>query len=80
MLQDLNTVYKIITMTEYAVPQAKTFNLLGEDDQTNDKTQKQKVVAQPVSHMKSKITFTIMTDDIKISKNDVPLELLYDLK
>ncbi|XP_058808355.1 lipid scramblase CLPTM1L [Phymastichus coffea] len=77
--EDVYTVYKIIKMTEYAVPQAKTFNLLGEDED-NDKTMKKRPTSKPVSHMKSKITFTIMTDNIQLPRNNIPFELLYDIK
>lgn len=65
----------IVRFNEFAVPQAETFNLLGDDENDRDKKQKKTTIDQPVSHIKSRLTFTIMTDDIKLPINDFPIEL-----
>lgn len=62
-------------MTQYAVPEAEVFKLLGKKD-PNVK----EIVALPVSHIKSRVTFTIMTDDIALPMYSMPTELLNHIK
>lgn len=62
-------------MTEYAIPKAKAFNLLGEEENEGIKTSGIKSTSQTVSHLRSKMTFTIMTDNIELPFNNIPLEL-----
>ncbi|XP_078047511.1 lipid scramblase CLPTM1L [Augochlora pura] len=75
--KDSYTSFTIIKMTQYIVPEAKAFNLLGEK---STKTQKRKDFLIPVTHIKSRITFTIMTDDVKLPMQTVPIELVNHLK
>ncbi|XP_008204227.1 cleft lip and palate transmembrane protein 1-like protein [Nasonia vitripennis] len=75
-VDDIQTVHTIVRFNEFVVPQAETFNLLGDDENYGGKKQKKKsTMHQPVSHIKSRLTFTIMTDDIKLPINDFPIEL-----
>lgn len=67
----------IIELTQYSVPEAKVFNLLGEQDVTVRKKEK---YVHPITHIKSKVTFTIMTEDIGFPKDSVPVELINDLR
>lgn len=67
-------------MTEYAIPKAKAFNLLGEEENESNKLSSTKSNSLTVSHLRSKMTFTIMTDNIKLPFNNVPLELSRSLR
>ncbi|XP_011497238.1 PREDICTED: cleft lip and palate transmembrane protein 1-like protein, partial [Ceratosolen solmsi marchali] len=79
LVNDQNAVYITIKMTEYAIPQAETFNLLGEEKDEKDK-EKKKDLSQSISHIKSRITFMIMTDKIKLPLNNIPIELSNNLR
>lgn len=68
----------VIKMSQYAVPQAEMFNLLGNK---NEKAKpKQESSARPALHIRTKATFTIMTDDIQLPVNNVPIELMNHLR
>lgn len=67
-------------LTEYAIPKAKAFNLLGEEENEYSKMPGMKIGAHTVSHLRSKMTFTIMADDIKLPFNNIPLELSRNLR
>ncbi|XP_076648600.1 lipid scramblase CLPTM1L [Halictus rubicundus] len=77
MRKDPYTSYTIIKMTQYTVPEAKAFNLLGEKDSNS---QKKKEYIRPVTHIKSRVMFTIMTDDVKLPVQSLPMELVNHLK
>lgn len=67
-------------MTQYAIPKAEAFNLLGEEESANGKTENKKELSQPTSHIKSRMTFSIMMDDIELPLNNLPIELSNDLR
>ncbi|XP_043492252.1 cleft lip and palate transmembrane protein 1-like protein [Polistes fuscatus] len=75
--KDLLMAYTTIKLTQYSVPEAEVFNLLGDRDVSERKTTK---YVHPVAHIKSKVTFTIMTEDIKFPTDGVPMELIHDLR
>ncbi|XP_014211927.1 cleft lip and palate transmembrane protein 1-like protein [Copidosoma floridanum] len=75
-----NTVFAVVKLTKYAIPEAETFNLVGKEESSKSSKKREIVANQPISHLKSKITFTIMTDDIELPLNHIPLELLRILK
>ncbi|XP_043679864.1 cleft lip and palate transmembrane protein 1-like protein isoform X1 [Vespula pensylvanica] len=75
--KDIFMTNTIIELTQYSVPEAKVFNLLGEQDETVRKKEK---YVHPITHIKSKVTFTIMTEDIGFPKDNVPVELINDLR
>ncbi|KAL7302490.1 cleft lip and palate transmembrane protein 1-like protein [Trichogramma pretiosum] len=76
--EDFRSIYTLIKLTDYAIPKAETFNLLGEE--TDNALKKQKYVHKPVLHLRSKVTFTVMTDDIELPLNNAPMELLNNLR
>uniref|UniRef100_A0A1Q3G2Q6 Lipid scramblase CLPTM1L n=1 Tax=Culex tarsalis TaxID=7177 RepID=A0A1Q3G2Q6_CULTA len=68
------TVHQKIRITEYDVPKATTFNLLGES--ANKHTSNQHTANQrPITHIRTKIFVTIMTEQFLVSVADIPPEL-----
>lgn len=78
-LQDVFTSYTAIKMTQYIVPEAEAFKLLGENNRDAKKVNSQ-IVVRPVSHMKSRVTFTIMTDNVMLPIYNMPAELVNHIK
>lgn len=70
--RDGPTVIQRVALTEFAVPKAATFNLLGE---TSDKHSKKPIGAKPTSHFKPKVFISVLTDEISMSRSDIPPEL-----
>lgn len=64
-------------MTEYAFPEAEAFNLLGEKNSNPEEKQN---LANRVTHIKSRITLTMMADDVKLPLSNIPTELSNHLK
>lgn len=65
-------------MTQYTIPEAEAFKLLEDKDSSKKKTKE--IVIHPVVHMKSHVTFTIMTDDIMLPLFNIPAELVQHIK
>lgn len=65
-------------MTQYIVPEAEAFKLLGKKDSSVNKANK--IAVHPVSHIKSRVTFTIMTDNIMLPVYSMPAELMNHIK
>lgn len=78
LLKESYVSYTIIKMTQYKIPEAEAFNLLG--DKNEDAERKRQNLVTPVTHVKSYVTFTIMTDDVKFPGDSIPMELLNHLK
>lgn len=78
ILQDIFTSYTTIKMTQYTVPEAEAFKLLSEKSPTTKKTKE--IAVRPVSHIKSRVTFTIMTDNIMLPVYSIPAELMNHIK
>lgn len=70
------TSYAIIKMSQYTLPEVETFKLLGDKDSSVRKES----VAHPVSHIKKRVTFTIMTDDATLPAFSMPAELMDRIK
>ncbi|KAK7874007.1 hypothetical protein R5R35_013418 [Gryllus longicercus] len=77
--QDALTVHTRVRLTQYHVPEAATFQLLGgqrmtdtEKHNSNKRASKQ----PPVTHMKTHVTFNILTDNIAFPRSNVPPELM----
>lgn len=70
--RDGPTVIQRVALTEFAVPKAATFNLLGE---TSDTHSKKPIEAKPKSHFKPKVFISVLTDEISMSRSDIPPEL-----
>lgn len=80
--QDPLTVYTRIKLTQYHVPEASIFSLLdgGGDtevfkDQISPQGRPDKGL-QRVTHIKSRVTFNILTDDISLPTRDLPPEVI----
>lgn len=69
--------YIVIKMTQYTIPKAETFNLLGEK---NKALRRKQSLIDPIAHIKSHVTFTIMTNDISLPMHNIPMELINQLK
>jgi hypothetical protein len=71
-----HTTYTLTRLTQYSVPEAETFNLLGEDagkaagKPAVDRT-------RPVSHLRSKIVISVMGDAVSMPPDQVPGELAH---
>lgn len=65
-------VYTRIKLTQFAVPKAETFNLLGENNK-NPSIKKNR--GKTISHLRSKVTFIIVTDTNELPNNKVPFEI-----
>lgn len=65
-------------MTQYIVPEAEAFKLLGNKNHDVKKVNTQLV--RPVSHMKSRVTFTIMTDNVTLPIYSMPTELINHIR
>ncbi|XP_029168728.1 cleft lip and palate transmembrane protein 1-like protein [Nylanderia fulva] len=76
--KDIFTSYTTIKMTRYRVPEADAFKLLGKKDFNVRKTNE--IAVRLVSHIKSRVTFTIMTDNIMLPVYDIPIELMNHIK
>ncbi|XP_050698333.1 lipid scramblase CLPTM1L-like isoform X2 [Eriocheir sinensis] len=89
-----HSVYSFAPLTQYHVPEASTFNLLGEDmnkgkdtkkDSSKPKTssnkqeEKQKT-QKAVTHFQSQVTFNILTDPVGLPKHDLPYDLGHALR
>ncbi|XP_049781476.1 cleft lip and palate transmembrane protein 1-like protein [Schistocerca cancellata] len=72
--QTPTTVYTKIRLTQYHVPEAATFQLLGSKENKIDENISGKSI-RPVAHLKSRITFNILTDDIKFPVKNLPPEI-----
>ncbi|TRY79311.1 hypothetical protein TCAL_02002 [Tigriopus californicus] len=81
MIHDPETTYMMIPWTVYQVPEAETFNLLGDEKLEEPKSEEEKAKTvrefRPVSHLRSKITLSLMTDLLDMPKSDIPPEIYY---
>ncbi|XP_071575880.1 lipid scramblase CLPTM1L isoform X1 [Temnothorax nylanderi] len=77
--KDIFTSYTAIKMTQYVVPEAEAFKLLGDKSHGTKKVTSQ-IVVRPVSHVKSRVTFTIMTDNVMLPIYGMPAELVNHIK
>ncbi|MCL4128364.1 UNVERIFIED_CONTAM: hypothetical protein GTU68_059357 [Idotea baltica] len=62
VLDEPLSVYASVPLTRFQVPDAKSFNLLGESDAEKAKSSPSK--ARPVSHFASQIVFNVLTQPI----------------
>ncbi|XP_015114592.1 cleft lip and palate transmembrane protein 1-like protein [Diachasma alloeum] len=67
-----------IKLTQFAVPEAETFNLLGDKSTKSKGSSKNR--AKPVSHLRSRVTFTMVTDAEELPAHKVPHELSQSLR
>ena len=68
------TSYTLTRLTQHHIPEAETFNLLGgEDPQEKPKASVDR--SRPVTHLRSKLIVSLMTDQVDMSLKQVPGEL-----
>lgn len=77
MIHDPETTYMMIPWTIYQVPEAETFNLLGDEALTDTERVKKVKQIKPVSHLRTKITLSLMTDLLELPKSEIPPEIFY---
>ena len=74
--RDGPTVIQRISLTQYAIPKAATFNLLNDENPNNaQKAKKATGNIKPKTHIKSKVFVTILTDKASMSPQDIAPEL-----
>ncbi|XP_075156279.1 lipid scramblase CLPTM1L [Haematobia irritans] len=71
--RDGPTVIHSLSLTEYMVPKAAAFNLLGDKEGVTPKKLKQTV--KPSTHINSQVHVSLLTDLISLSAQDVPPEM-----
>ena len=69
------TSYVLTRLTQYHIPEAETFNLLGDDTKAEDKPKVNKDRTRPVTHLRGKIILSVMTDQVSMSVRQVPGEI-----
>ncbi|KAG0722035.1 Cleft lip and palate transmembrane protein 1-like protein [Chionoecetes opilio] len=84
-----HSVYAFSHLTEYQVPAASTFTLLGEDNTQAQKEKENKEQQQnkqhhtaqkAVTHFQSQVTFNILTDPVGLPRQDLPYDLGHALR
>lgn len=73
--RDGPTVLQRISLTNYMIPKAATFNLLTDTETPSKKKSQNTKSIKPVTHIKKKIHITILTDLISMSQEDIPPEM-----
>ncbi|KAH8306888.1 hypothetical protein KR018_011695, partial [Drosophila ironensis] len=77
--RDGPTVVHTVRLTEFVVPRAAAFNLLGDDKETagEDRPSGKDTTARvlPCAHLRSHVFVTLLTDLYGVSQSDVPPEL-----
>ncbi|XP_037724905.1 cleft lip and palate transmembrane protein 1-like protein [Drosophila subpulchrella] len=80
--RDGPTVVHTMSLTDYMVPRAEAFNLLGESDkgagaavQEKKSGKKSASSGRPSTHIRSNVYVTLLTDLFSVSQADVPPEL-----
>nr|CAD7413433.1 unnamed protein product [Timema cristinae] len=75
LLHEPTTAYLRTKLTQFQVPLAPTFQLLGKE--TDDKVKsKARRLTLPVTHIKSRLTFNVMTENVKLPQYRLPPELV----
>ncbi|XP_026471333.1 cleft lip and palate transmembrane protein 1-like protein [Ctenocephalides felis] len=80
MNKNVHIVAERIKLTQYALPQAAYFNLLSDQSDNYEDTKDYVQNIKPVTHLKSRISFTMLTDKIEIAGEDIPYELTRHLR
>ncbi len=89
MIWDPQATFSMVAFTQHHVPEAETFNLLGdskggkEEEEEAKKAQKREADRRgqkPVTHLRSKMTVSMMTDEVRMPVKEVPPELHYLLR
>ncbi len=85
MIGDPEATYSLLPLTQHHVPEAETFNLLGEEKGAGGEEEARKAKKReqnrreqkPVTHLRSKMTVSMMTDPVRMPTSEIPPELYY---
>ncbi|KAK0163679.1 hypothetical protein PV327_007333 [Microctonus hyperodae] len=77
---DPYVVYTRIKLTQFIVPEAEVFNLLGEKMKITKKTALKQIKPQTISHLRSQVTFTMITDISELPHREIPAVLFPNLR
>jgi len=78
--------YSLTSLTQYAVPEAETFNLLGDQKEEDSSSggggkEKKKVDrSNPVTHLRSRILLSTMTEQVTMEPRQVPGEIAHTMQ
>ena len=78
-IRSTKATFSVLSLTKYHIPEAETFQLLGQEAETTEKVNDEKRSAEkrlPILHLKSKIKMSVMTDNILIPKDNIPGNIL----
>jgi len=73
VINNPQTSYTLTKLTQFAIPEAETFNLLSEDSGEKPKVERDR--SKPITHLRSKLTLSLMTDQLSMSIRQVPGEI-----
>ncbi len=89
MISSPEATYTMVPLTQHHVREAETFNLLGDKEMTpEEKARKEKEEEakkkkgtldddRPVTHLRSSVTVSMMSDEVRMPTNEVPPELYH---
>ena len=83
MIGGKEVTYNMVPLTQHQVPEAETFNLLGskEEEAGAKASKKSKTTTgrteKPTTHLRSKMTVSMMADPVNMPKTEIPGELYY---
>lgn len=73
------TVYMTAPLTQYQLPAAKTFNLLGDAKEEKPAVPNQ-AAQRPVTHVRSQVVFHVLSDKVVLPRNAVPYEIGHSMR
>jgi len=73
VINNPQTSYTLTKLTQFAIPEAETFNLLSEESGEKPKVERDR--SKPITHFRSKLTLSLMTDQLSMSIRQVPGEI-----
>jgi len=74
-ISGVRTSYVLTRLTEYSIPEAETFNLLGESEDTEKSPKKSIDRSRPTTHLRSKVIISVMNDAVTMPLREIPPEL-----
>lgn len=80
MISGKDVTYTFIPLTQHKVADEETFNLLGvggEKDSAKDEKMETVRSERPVTHLRTKVTLSIMNDHVNMPVKEIPAELYY---
>ncbi|KAB7507775.1 Cleft lip and palate transmembrane protein 1-like protein [Armadillidium nasatum] len=80
VVNDPMTIYESVSLTQYHIPEAKSFNLLGSSEGEDDSKKLPSSDDRPVTHFFSQVVFNVLTDSFPIPTDGVPYEIGRNLR